>query len=112
MAEISADILSMPERPALSATSDSPVVTEAPAETPNAEAPATEGDEAAAEASAAEGEAGEAGESGEETPPVTPAPKPKQTASERYSELAAARKLAEEQRAAADARADRLATLV
>lgn len=111
MPEMSADILSMPEGPALSATSDTPVVTPVEASVVDAVADVPAAPVAADPAAVAEPVApvdgdGAAGDDGE---PVEPA---KPRAATRMSELATQRRLAEEQRAAADARADRLAEMV
>ncbi len=98
----------MPEGPALSATSDAPV--SAPPDPP----PATDPPPDDATPPPADPPADVTGEAGDGEPPPadgTPpaAAKPRQTASERFSEMSAARKLAEERQAAADARADKLA---
>jgi hypothetical protein len=144
------DILPNASGPALSATSDFPVIEAPAAVAPAAEAPAaaspstpaappaegtadatppTEGDTPAAEAPAAEGTEGEAGEEGEgeadgqvaaegedgEPPAATPPPSrptPGQQIKGRMATLAEARRVAEEEARAANARADRMEKMV
>ncbi len=109
---ITADILTQNPGPALSATSDMPVLASVEeAENTDAAPPAPEGSEAAAETPAAEGEGGETGaedEGGEAAAAVEgdkPTAKPKPGINERFSTLT-------EQRKAAEARADRLERLL
>jgi len=114
MADENPDITSMPAVPALSATSDTPVVVEAPVEVPVVPVePVVEVPVVPVATDATDddvsGDAGEDADAGEPSAPVVP---PRRSAANRFSELAAARRQAEEQRAAADARADRLAALV
>ena len=125
MAEIFADLLDRSQGPALSATSDMPVVTppaEAAVEAEGADAPkpAAEGDTPAAETPAAEDEEGEAGADGEgeadgegaesvsadgEQQPAAPTKRPPGIA-RRIGELTTARRAAEAERDALKERAE------
>src|SRR6266700_3795396 len=93
------DITSMPVGPALSATSDS-IPPPEPASEPKPDVtPPKPADEKppAEQMPPAEGTEGEAGEEGEGEPaPVAAEPPPRRAAATRFSELAAARRLAEE----------------